>query len=42
MGKKSLLAVMGSGPGGYLGTESIPTAKRPSGAEAVNVKNWGW
>ena len=27
--------------GGYLGTESIPTAKRPPGAEAVNVKNWG-
>ena len=25
-------------PGGYLGIECIPTAKRPPGAEAVNVK----
>ena len=28
----------GGGGGGYLGTECIPTAKRPPGAEAVNVK----
>ena len=27
--------------GGYLGTKSIPTAKRPPRVEAVNVKNWG-
>ena len=27
------------GGGGYLGTEWIPTAKRPPRAEAVSVKN---
>ena len=36
-GEASALTPTGGG-GGYLGTECIPTAKRPTGAEAVNVK----
>ena len=37
----SMPKLQGPGGGVYLGTEWIPTAKRPSGAEDVNVKNWG-
>ena len=38
VGQVGIMGVTPGGGGGHSGTEWLPTAKQPRGAEAVNVK----